>query len=247
MSQDSPVVGDNALKILTFAGPLLASSLAVTYDVGFFVGIGLGFFSFFSLSEHLVFALQSLPFAIPPVAVLLFWSTSGWYGYRLGYRDGFASARGDAEPQLGRLGSLVRACAQGLRSMIWIQRLWTGFMVLFIIHGVWRGQYTSAFLLSCMLLYLANAQSVHEAWKTRAPALMAACAIASLILSFLIGLQRANTILNSQEPTEKIGIDDKVLPARLVRGGDKGLLFFSLDDKKIRFLRWESVKQIETL
>lgn len=60
MSQESPAIYDNTLKFVTFAGPLLASSLAVTYDVGFFVGIGIGFFSFFSLSEHLVFALQSL-------------------------------------------------------------------------------------------------------------------------------------------------------------------------------------------
>jgi hypothetical protein len=29
--------------------------------------------------------------------------------------------------------------------------------------------------------------------------------------------------------------------------GYKGILFFSLDSKKVRFLRWDAIKQIETL
>ena len=44
--------------------PLLGSGLAVTYDAGYFAGIGLHFFTFFSLSEHIVFALGILPLAI---------------------------------------------------------------------------------------------------------------------------------------------------------------------------------------
>jgi len=42
------------------------------------------------------------------------------------------------------------------------------------------------------------------------------------------------------------GDNKAALPVRLIRGGDKGVLFFSLDTKKVRFLRWESIKQIET-
>jgi hypothetical protein len=35
------------------------------------------------------------------------------------------------------------------------------------------------------------------------------------------------------------------VPARLIRGGDRGLLFFSLDNKRVRFLRWDAIKQID--
>jgi hypothetical protein len=78
--QEAFSLGDNTLKLLSIAGPLLASSLAITYDVGFFFGTGIAFFSFFSLSEHLVFALLSLPLAaIPPAAVLLTWFVVGWW------------------------------------------------------------------------------------------------------------------------------------------------------------------------
>src|SRR6266478_1290226 len=55
---------DDWIKVATLVGPLVASSLAIFYDVGFFFGIGTGYFSFFSLAEHLVFALQALPIAL---------------------------------------------------------------------------------------------------------------------------------------------------------------------------------------
>jgi hypothetical protein len=241
--QESSGLGDNTLKVLTFAGPLLASSLAITYDVGFFVGVGIGFFSFFSLSEHLVFALQSLPFAIPPVAVLLLWFTTGWYGYRLGRRDGTVSTEG-IEAKLSNLHSAIKTF---VRPRLWLPRLWMGMLIPCIFINAWRGQYAVAFLIGCLPIYLAKAPDVHAAWKSRSPVLMAICAFAALILSFLIGLQRADAVLNSQSASEMIGIEDKSLPARLIRGGDKGVLFFSLETRKVRFLRWDSIKQIETL
>lgn len=44
--------------------PLIGTALAVIYDVGFFSGVGLFYFTIFSVTEHVVFALAFLPFAI---------------------------------------------------------------------------------------------------------------------------------------------------------------------------------------
>jgi hypothetical protein len=120
-------------------------------------------------------------------------------------------------------------------------------MVLFILFDAWRGQYAIAFLLGCLIIYLVKALDFHAAWKSRSPFLIIICAVAALILSFLIGVQRAYATLNSESASETIGADEKLLPARLIRGGDKGILFLSLDSKKVRFLRWDAIKQIETL
>jgi hypothetical protein len=51
---------DQYLLVLT---PFLGSALAITYNVGYFFGIGgrLQFFTFFSLSEHIVFARAVFP------------------------------------------------------------------------------------------------------------------------------------------------------------------------------------------
>jgi len=42
---------------------LFATAIAITYDVGYFYAIKSSFFTLFSLSEHIVFALQALPLA----------------------------------------------------------------------------------------------------------------------------------------------------------------------------------------
>jgi hypothetical protein len=39
--------------------PLIGSVLALTYDVGYFYGIDINFFTFFSVTEHLVFAIEA--------------------------------------------------------------------------------------------------------------------------------------------------------------------------------------------
>ena len=44
--------------------PLLGATLAVIYDVGFFVGLNVDYFTFFTLNEHIVFALEVLPFGL---------------------------------------------------------------------------------------------------------------------------------------------------------------------------------------
>jgi hypothetical protein len=46
----------DGVKVLTFVVPLFASSIAMIYDVGFFFGLDIGFFMFFTFSEHLVLA-----------------------------------------------------------------------------------------------------------------------------------------------------------------------------------------------
>lgn len=51
--------------------PLLASGFAFMYVVGYFLAFDLAWFTFFSLSEHVVFALRALPFAIAALAGLL--------------------------------------------------------------------------------------------------------------------------------------------------------------------------------
>jgi hypothetical protein len=52
--------------------PVLASAMAVTYDVGYFGALDISYFSFFSLSEHIVFAIQALPFAIIAAMAVLY-------------------------------------------------------------------------------------------------------------------------------------------------------------------------------
>jgi hypothetical protein len=49
---------------LIFHGPIFGSIFAFSYVVGYFYGINITFYSFFSVTEQVVFALQALPIAL---------------------------------------------------------------------------------------------------------------------------------------------------------------------------------------
>ena len=44
--------------------PLLGAALALTFDFGYFSALNLSFFTLFSLSEHILFAIQAFPVAL---------------------------------------------------------------------------------------------------------------------------------------------------------------------------------------
>jgi hypothetical protein len=52
------------------AVPVAASAFAFAFDIGYFYSIDIGWFSFFSLSEHVAFALRTLPIALAATVVL---------------------------------------------------------------------------------------------------------------------------------------------------------------------------------
>jgi hypothetical protein len=84
-------IKEDGLKLVTVATPLFASSIAIIYDVGFFFGLDIGFFTFFTFSEHLVFALQAIPFALPAALGILGFIATTWLGYYKNLRDAEAA------------------------------------------------------------------------------------------------------------------------------------------------------------
>jgi hypothetical protein len=63
MTYNSPLK-ELTWKDLTVAGPVIGSIFAFAYVVGYFFAFDIAWFSFFTFSEHLVFALRALPVAI---------------------------------------------------------------------------------------------------------------------------------------------------------------------------------------
>lgn len=62
--------------------PLFGAVLAITYDVGFFYGIGISYFTSFSLAEHILFAFQMIPVAFGIAIMIPTGVLSYWIGYR---------------------------------------------------------------------------------------------------------------------------------------------------------------------
>jgi hypothetical protein len=71
MTKDTTIDAKFLLKDLTVIIPFVASSFAFAFVVGYFYAFDVSWFAFFSLSEHLVFALRALPVAIGGSVVFL--------------------------------------------------------------------------------------------------------------------------------------------------------------------------------
>lgn len=68
---------ENATKLISVSSAIVIS-IAVTFDVGFFYGIGIDMFTFFTLSEHVLFSIQWLPVSLVMFFVVILIILSIW-------------------------------------------------------------------------------------------------------------------------------------------------------------------------
>src|SRR5882672_11158641 len=54
------VAYDGFLPVL----PVVGTAIAIVFDVGYFYGVGINYFTLFSLTEHISFAFEALPVAV---------------------------------------------------------------------------------------------------------------------------------------------------------------------------------------
>ncbi len=61
--KETPIRTFEVKDILAIA-PILWAAFALLFDVGYFYGVDINYFNFFSFTEHLVFAAQAAPYAM---------------------------------------------------------------------------------------------------------------------------------------------------------------------------------------
>lgn len=243
--------GLDFLKLVTVGAPILATSIALFYDVGFFHAIGQEFFTFFSVSEHLLFALQSLPLAL----LVALWTI--FVGAFLKISDKL----------LMKKAQLILALTQDVRrsEMSWIVRFakrlavfgYKRAMVLLLIFGsailyaILGGPIMLAFILMwgvgvvALLFFLSSFPFASLPIGRRF--LIGVASVSTIWgLALSVGIDRGTKLRNSPAG-ELISIGDKKIAVRLVRVGERGVLFVVPSEKKIRFARWDDVKGIETI
>ena len=235
-------------KALAIVVPVFATSLAISYDVGFFYGANIEFFTFFSLSEHVVFALQAIPFALLPSITLVGVIAGLWIGYHWLVKVGVETA---AKVQL--MGDEERkSFAEGLKKQVrrnklidpFVQAVIFGSALVFIFS---RHDYAGGFVILVSQVINKLAYPV-ERWesKTFKYIMFAIFLSAGWATAFLIGYQRSEAILLSKSPSEKIVLQgNEDIQATIIRGGERGVLFKSFATGKLSFLRWDQIKRID--
>jgi hypothetical protein len=205
--------------------PILGSALAVTYDLGFFYGLDITYYTIFSLSEHIVFAFQFIPVAFLGVIIACAIAIVFVRGAYSISSEGFLKF----ERTLKNL--LYFLAAVTLCTMI----------VSFLIGAYFFGAQSLFMAIIVVILLVRRQMTVPTA------ILLVLTMEASSI--FCVGAQEAGFAKQDSEVHDTITLTDGAtnLRGRLIRSGDRGVLFLDVDAKHLSLVPWRDIKRIESV
>jgi hypothetical protein len=237
-----------SLKETLIALPVYGAALGVAYDVGFFYGIGIGYFSLFSLSEHILFALPVAPVAIPLAFGISFTTAI----INLSRRTWTEIARRVPIFQSRQLPSGVAGEAGGRRFELsglglheWVVLF---LLVLLTITSFGREAYFSG--TASLVLFLASLNAyVTTAVHQRVAVFGSTVAIGSVVVALVLGVQHANGIREQNATTHSVLLSGGLTPlaGQLIRSGERGLLFLDTSTKTIEFIQWGRIARIQSV
>ena len=208
------------LKEYAFFAPAIGGALAIAFDIGFFYGLNSGFFSVFSLSEHLVFAFGATPYAV----LFLILGAIEW-----------------ALVTRARRHTSIAAIRKNLIIFPLLISL-----ILLSAFEVWRREYLLAMSMGAIAAAFIPVYFIEEKYRWQF-SLFFASPIFGLCLSFMLGVQIAHGLISDNtKQKSKIEMEDgSILEGRLVRLGDRGILFYYPDRKIFALVPWNKIKNAE--
>jgi hypothetical protein len=212
---------DFELKGLAVLVPMISSAIAITYDVGFFAEIDIRFFTLFSLSEHVVFALQALPVAT--VLALLIVST-----FNLSWMRRMISLSMKPRKERGIYPYFVIPLS-----------------LLIISMGVALIGVLSAAMLLAVVAFVICLRALNAFTPVRSLMIGVVC-IGVLLVAFSMGRDFARFRLWFPQQMTHVKHSEGEALGILVRSGERGILFVDQKSRQIRFLRWDTIKEIST-
>jgi hypothetical protein len=212
-------------KILALV-PILAVALAVTFDAGYFWGVDINFFTLFSLSEHLVFAIEAIPYVFGIMFICsLFLPLFVWI-----MRD--TEPKTDKLPRRQKWALIV---ILALHALIFAFVVWQRDYVLIAIDLGLSAVILAVFLARHLLLPTYRRELFLGYWVA-----------SSFIISFVIGYNIGDEYLHETEfhPHSIHLKDSTTIVGRIVRSGDRGILFVESKRNSLQFIRLEQMISI---
>jgi hypothetical protein len=230
------------LKEFAWLIPIFGTAIAVAYDVGFFWGLDINYFTLFSVSEHIVFALEAMPIALGISFAIIF--------FFVAWRASDAKEEAMIEKAKSSLGQpeLVEWAKAQIAKRRKQAILSIAFSVVYVIlqmifkygwHSVW---YAVIIGTAYSILGLRVSEIVH-----RRNFAICYFSIAALIVSFAVGDDVQREYVRGGKASHAVSFDGTELMGRVVRAGDRGILFFNPSTNEISLLRWDTIKRIRTL
>lgn len=201
--------------------PSLATAVAITYNVGYFTGLDIKLFTLFSFSEHIVFALEAIPFALLMACGIVAFVIIGKY------------EKARAKQYDKRENSRTTKWFVGIASLLLFALSYYSASI--GTYGVAALIVCTAIAIFCSVLFGGpyNEKVVQYLWA----------AISALIISFTFGIEKLQADLSSTG-RHTLSIADTVITGSVIRSGERGLLFHQSNTKQLSFIKWDQIKEV---
>jgi hypothetical protein len=205
-------------KELVVYVPVLATAIAVTYDVGYFWGVDINFFTLFSLSDHILFAVEILPAAFIMSSIFIV----------------DVALRGIAYHPLPFVESYMTKMSN-VTLMVIILVLTALILSFFVFHFLFVG--VVAVIISV----------VWAEWYRHKPTVIKMGVIGGalvLAVAFCLGVDVARGFLRRPSTAYSVQTTEDVVRGIVLRSGDKGVLFFDPSKRELSLIKWDKIARI---
>jgi hypothetical protein len=211
--------------------PLVGTSIAICFDVGYFYGVGIDYFTLFSLTEHIGFALEALPFAlaISLFALLIDAVTEVRRGRLESWRAALPVSA------IERIAFLRRRM---VKLTIRLVLLAVGTLAYFWYLGAFRIVVLTVVIIAATVVDLL----AKERWYSSSViSLVLIGSTTALLFGEFVG---SNQVAN---PTaiDSIGLQSgDTISVNVIRSGERGVLYVKLEPPIVEFIQWGAIKSI---
>ncbi|GIQ76213.1 hypothetical protein [Bradyrhizobium sp. RD5-C2] len=227
-------MADTTAKDFLLVLPVIGTAVAVTFDVGYLHGIDINYFTLFSVSEHVAFALEALPFAISIVILLTIVPLGLDYMRKRRSQRGSIAAATSKEAGKRR----IRFYKDGFFWFFLLIALWN-------VADVWSDPTSVFYWASTVFAFLFLGLNIlFRAEEVSIRSVAAILAAYGFVGSFAYGLDKGTAYRKSDLYKYTVKAEGTELKARVVRSGERGLLFFESPSNNLRFVPWSEIKGI---
>jgi hypothetical protein len=212
--------------------PVVVTGVALSFDVGYFYGVGIDYYTLFSLSEHIVFALEALPAALILVLIVTFGFIASKPILRLGISraERTLDTRRSTVDKLNYLRVLRRIalCIAFVINVSILFFLWEfGWYRVLIVFSI------ATFL--SLVLVTSDRSDISVALGSVVLGVCIAILMGEYFGSRYVVLMPAKDILTQGSVSLNVNV---------IRAGDRGLLYAIPDKHQIGFAQWDTIKGI---
>ena len=241
MPNDGPKNATSNLKDIAFLLPVMGSAVAVSYDVGYFWALDIKMFTMFSLTEHIVFALEALPIAIIGSLVLVGYAALARLGYERGQLSGELILEKIKRGEL-TAGDALKSVEKGRFIRIFLPAI---AFTLGIVE-IWLKVYSVGVFFIIALAWL-KADDFFPSITRHPTFIQITTCLSLMIVAFAAGVQLQDRDESRQAASHILKIGDKELSGLVIRSGEKGILFVQIKPKQLMFIKWDQISSVQSM